>query len=104
LASARIYQSLNISSSHRWKFPFLSFRRPTKGEFAKLAAAGVVMDAKTTYRVEIARVARQGTPARHDPRVTTVHPVGKTMVFFSGPLTVVQEDSEQPSGWLVRQF
>jgi hypothetical protein len=104
LASARIYQSLNISSSHRWKFPFLSFRRPTKSEFAKLAAAGVVMDAKTTYRVEVARVARQGTPARHDPRVTTVHPVGKTMVFFSGPLTVVQEVSEQPSGWLVKQF
>ncbi len=104
LATARIYEFLGVSSDLRWTYPFLSFRHPTSKELAALTAGGVAMDSKTTYRVEVAHVAHQGTQSKEDPRLTKVTPLGPPMVFYSGPLTVVQKNPNPPGDWIVRQF
>ena len=104
LATARVFQFLGASShADRALYPFTSFRRPTAAELRQLAAAGVLMDPKTTYRIELAQVVGLGTATPGTPQQTTIQPTA-TMLFYSGPLTVVRADANPPSQWLVQQY
>jgi hypothetical protein len=104
-AMARVFQFRGIQKpAQRAKIAVLSFRAPTRPEFANLKEQGWKSPRKKTYRFELATFKGIPKPSVNNPTQTKAELNGPLQVLFASEGGVAAPPQGKRRWWIVEQF